>query len=90
MRLMLIFEIIGYFGILALQIFWAIRGILTEKRFALFQVASLGLIMITAVLYYSSPKFPFGFVTGTIATVIFFIIGYPIARWAYRQIFPPK
>jgi hypothetical protein len=91
MRLILIIEVIGYFGVILLQIFWGIRGVLTEQRFALFQVASLSLIMITAGLdaYLSSP-YPFGLVAGTIGTIVFAIIGYPIARWIYRHGFPPK
>jgi hypothetical protein len=90
MRLVLISVIIGYFGVILLQIIWGIRGALTERRFALFQVAPLSLLMITAVLYYSSPEYPFGLVAGSIGTILFSIIGYPIARWVYRQIFPPK
>jgi hypothetical protein len=84
MRLLLIIEIIGYFGVILLQILWGVRRELTEQRFALFQVASLSLLMITAVLYYSLPEYPFGLLTGSMATIVFTIIGYPIARWVYR------
>jgi hypothetical protein len=88
MKQLLIIEVIGYFGIILLQSVWAARGELTEQRFALFQVASLTLIIITVVLFsYSSPL---GFLMGSIATTIFAILGYPIARWIYRQVFPPK
>ena len=87
---MLIIEIVSYFGLLGLQSFLAVRGLLTEQRFALFQVASLALIAITAVLYYSSPEYPFGLIAGGIGTTIFAIIGYPIARWIYRQFNQPK
>ncbi len=86
----LIIEVIGYFGILALQGFWYARGELTEQRFALFQVASLSLIMITSVIFSSSPEYPFGLLAGSIGTIVFAVIGYPIARWIYRQVFPPK
>ena len=91
MREILIIEVICYFGIILLQIIWGVRGELTEQRFALFQVAPLTLIMITAGLdaYLSSP-YPFGLVVGSIGTIVFAIIGYPIARWIYRQVFPPK
>ncbi len=85
MSLILIIEVIGYFGVILLQIIWGIRGVLTEQRFALFQVASLTLIAITAVLYYSSPEYPFGLLAGSIGTILFAIIGYPIARWIYKQ-----
>jgi len=93
MKQILIIEVIGYFGVILLQSIWAIRKELTEQRFALFQVASLTLIMITAGLdaYLSSPTpYPFGLVTGSIGPILFAIIGYPIARWIYRQASPPK
>jgi len=93
MAQILIIEVVGYFGILALQVFWHVRGELTEQRFALFQVASLTLIIITAGwdAYLSSPHpYPFGLLAMNIGTIIFAIIGYPIARWIYRQVFPPK
>jgi hypothetical protein len=89
----LIVEVIGYFGILALQVYWHVHRELTERRFALFQVTPLTLIMITAGLeaYLSSPHpYPFGLFALSIGTIIFAIIGYPIARWIYRQTFPPK
>ncbi len=89
----LIIEVIGYFGILALQGFWYARGELTEQRFALFQVAPITLIMITAGLdaYLSlAHPYPFGLLALSIGTIIFAIIGYPIFRWVYRQVFPPK
>jgi hypothetical protein len=86
----LIVEIVGYFGIILLQVFWGIRGELTEQRFALFQVAPLSLILISVVLLNASPEFPFGFLMGSIGTLVFSIIGFPISRWIYRQVFPPK
>lgn len=90
MNQLLILEVICYFGVILLQIFWGIRGVLTEQRFALFQVASLSLIMITVVIFSSSPEYPFGLLAGSIGTIIFALIGYPIAQWVYRQVFPPK
>jgi hypothetical protein len=89
----LIFEVLGYFGILLVQVFWHVRGELTERRFALFQVSSLTLIIITAGLdaYLSSPRpYPFGLIAISIGTMVFAVMGYPIARWIYRQMFPPK
>ncbi len=83
----LVIEVIGYFGIILLQIFWGIHGMLTEQRFALFQTASLTLIAITAVVHYSTPNYPFGLLAGSIGTIIFALIGYPILRWVYRQLF---
>ena len=84
----LVIEAIGYFGVIFLQSVWYLRGELTEQRFALFQIASLALIMITKVIGYSKPEYPFGLLAGSIGTVIFALIGYPILRWVYRQMFP--
>jgi len=89
MKIMLLIEVVGYFGVLALQAIWFIRGELTEHRFALFQVAALTLIMITAGLgTFLSSHYTFGLIVGSIATIVFALIGYPIAKWIYRQVFP--
>ena len=93
MRQMVTIEVVSYFGILILQGIWFARGELTEQRFALFQVAPLTLIMITAGLdaYLSSlHPYPFGLLALSIGTIVFATLGYPIARWIYRQIFPLK
>ncbi len=93
MKFLIIIEVLSYFGLLFLQVFWGIRGILTEQRFALFQIAFLSLILITVGMdaYFSSPHpYPFGLLVGSVSTIIFASIGYPLARWVYRQIFPPK
>ncbi len=90
MRLLLIIEVIGYFGILGLQIYWGIHRVLTEQRFAVFQVVTLSLIMITTVLFYARPEYPFGFLAGSIGTLLFAIVGYPVFRWLYRQMPPPE
>jgi hypothetical protein len=90
MTKLLVIEVIGYFGIILLQAAWAIRGELTEQRFALLQVASLSLIVITVVLFSSSPEYPFGLVAGSLGVIVFTILGYPAARWIYRQMRSPK
>jgi hypothetical protein len=91
MKEILIVEVIGYFGVILLQIIWFVRGELTEQRFALFQVATLTLIMITAGLdAYLSSRYTFGLVMVSIGTIVFAFVGYPIARWIYRQVFPLK
>ena len=90
MQQILVIEVIGYFGVLVLQSLWAARGELTEQRFALLQVATLSLIMITVVLFSSSPEYPFGLLVGSFGTMLFSVIGYLIARWIYKQVFPPK
>lgn len=91
MTQILILEAMGYFALLALQAFWHARGELTEQRFALFQVVPLTLIMITAGLdaYLSTPD-PFGLLAVSIGSIVFAVVGYLIARWIYRQVFPPN
>jgi hypothetical protein len=90
MDLLLVIEAIGYFGIIGLEIYWQIHGIRNERRFALLQVASLSLIVITVGLLNYSPKYPFGLVAVVTSVFLLWIIVYPIARWIYRQFFPPK
>jgi hypothetical protein len=60
MEQLLIIEMICYFGIIGLEIYWQIHGVRNERRFALLQVASLSLIVITVGLFNFSPQFPFG------------------------------
>ena len=88
MEQLLVIETIGYFGIIGLEIYWQIHGVRNERRFALLQVASLSLIVITVGLFNYSPEFPFGFVAVVISVFLLWIIVYPITRWIYRQFFP--
>jgi len=93
MSQVLIPEVVCYAGVIALLIFWGIRGKLTEQLFAVFLVAPLGLILITAGLdaNRSSPDpYPFGLIALSIGTLVATIMAYVIARWLYRQIFPPQ
>lgn len=93
MSQVLIIELVCYVGVIVLLIFWGIRGILTEQLFAAFLAAPLSLIIITAGLdaYLSSPDpYPFGLIVSSIGSLVSTILSYLIARWGYRQIFPPK
>ena len=90
MNQILIIETIGYFGLIGLEIYWQIHGVRNEQRFALLQVASLSLIVITVGLFSYSPEYPFGLVAIVISVFLLWIIVYPIAGWFYRQFFPPK
>lgn len=87
MRYILIIELIGYFGIIWLQGIWYQRRELTENRFALYQVTYLSLLILTAFVYYSSVEYV---INGAILSTLCWIIGYPVAKWIYRQSFPPK
>jgi len=93
MRQILLIETICYFGLIGLEIYWQIHVERNERRFALLQVASLTLIMLTAGLdaNLSLPHpYPFGLLAISIGAILFAVIGYPIARWIYRQVFPEK
>lgn len=90
MSLLLTIEVICYFGLIGLEVFWQIHGVRNERRFALLQVATLSLIVITVGLLNYSPEYPFGLVAVVISVFLLWIVGFPIARWIYRQFFPPK
>ncbi|HKY54583.1 MAG TPA: hypothetical protein VJM08_09770 [Anaerolineales bacterium] len=93
MNHLLFIETIAYFGIIGLEIYWQIHGVRNERRFALLQVASLSLIIITTGLgaYFSSfHPYPFGLIALSIGVIVFAAIGYPLSRWIYRQAFPPN
>jgi ABC-type Fe3+ transport system permease subunit len=88
MMLILFVEIVGYFGLLWLQATWYKNGQLTESRFALFQIAYWSLFTITAFLAISTTSEVT--IIGIIVAVLLWVLGYPMARWIYRQVFPPK
>jgi ABC-type Fe3+ transport system permease subunit len=88
MMLILYSEIIGYFGIIWLQGIWYKRGELTENRFALFQVAYWSFFIMTAFLAISTTVVVT--IMGVVLSLLCWIIGYPMAKWIYRQVFPPK
>ncbi len=90
MNLLVTIEVICYFGILGLEVYWQIHGVRNERRFALLQVASLSLIVITVGVFNYSPEYPFGLVAVVISVFLLWIIVYPTARWIYRQFFTPK
>jgi hypothetical protein len=85
MRLLMQSTVLGYLGVLALQAYMGVRGQLTETRFAVLQVASLSLIMISAVLRYARPEYPLGLLIGVLAVLTFCVVGYPFAKWLYRE-----
>jgi hypothetical protein len=86
MALLLKIETIGYFGLSLSQVLLYKRGELTAERFALLQLGGLMPILITAnINSYLSSSYLFGFVMGTIGVIVFPFVGYPIAKWVYRQ-----
>jgi hypothetical protein len=85
MLYLLFIEIVGYFGILWVQGAWYKHNELTENRFALLQVAYFSLLTLTGTLMVSTTSV----VTflGIGLALLWWIVGYPLARWVYRQMF---
>ena len=86
MMIILCIELIGYIGIIWLQATWYKRGELNANRFALFQIAYWSLFTITAFLAIST-TFEVAML-GIVLSVLWWIMGYPIALWIYKQVFP--
>ena len=90
MSLLIVVEVFGCFGMLGLCIYLQLVGRLTRQRFGLFQIAPISLIVLTVGILNFSAEFPFGFVAILMANVGIWIIGYPLAKWAYVEILPRK
>ncbi len=90
MNPLLTIEVVCYFGIIGLEVYWQIHGTRNEQHFALLQVATLSLMVITVGVLNYSPEYPFGLIAVVVLVFLLWIIVYPIARWAYKQFFPPK
>ncbi len=86
--ILFILEFIAYLGVIRLQRNWYRRGELTEHRFVLFQVTNWSLFVLTGFMIVSTK--PEGFILAVVASIICWIISYPIALWMYRRIFLRK
>jgi ABC-type spermidine/putrescine transport system permease subunit I len=87
MKILLVCEAIGFFGITRLQATWKRRGELTETKFALVSIAYWSLLTMTAILTTSTTLN--SIFVGSIVGLIWWLLGYPLARWIYRQFFRP-
>ena len=83
MKIILAMELIGYIGMIWIQGRWYKRGELTANRFAIFQVTYLSLFILTGFLAISE-TFE-STIVGIILSILVWVIGYPIARWIYKQ-----
>jgi len=88
MAIMLYIEIFGFFGMILLMANLQKRGNLTEQFFAIGSLSYISLFMLTAFLI--APISLEVTLVWVVVTIIQWIIGYPFARWLYRQMFPPK
>ncbi len=84
--ILFICEFIAYIGLIRFQRNLYRRGELTENRFALFQVTNWSLFILTGFMMVSTK--PEGYILAVVASIICWVISYPIARWIYRQVFP--
>ena len=88
LKILISFVVIGYFGMIGVQIWWKKRGELTANRFALLQIAFWSLFVILALLAFPiSNKYTFiaiGFI------IVLWIGGFPFARWVYKQFIQNK
>ena len=78
-------ETISYIGMLIYMGILQKRGKLTEQFFALSQLGYLNLYMLTGFLI--SPLTPKVTLVFLLLMIILWVVGYPFARWLYRQIF---
>jgi hypothetical protein len=85
---LLYFELLVYFGLLWHMGFMRQKGSLTEKYFAIMQLAYISLFILTGFLL-APPSL--GILWTLLVTIAaLWAIGYPFARWLYRQLFPPR
>jgi len=81
-------ELVGYIGIIWLQGSWYKHGKLTEGRFALLQIAFWSLFILTIFLAISTTTEVT--IMGIVLSILCWVVGYPMARWMYNQMFLPK
>ncbi len=84
--LMLFIEIISHLGMLMYMGIMQKRGKLTEQFFALVQVGYFNLYVLTGFLI--GPVTFKVTIALVVVTIILWVLGYPFARWIYRQVFP--
>jgi hypothetical protein len=86
--IMIYIEIVSYFGVIWFMGVMQKRGRLTEQFFAIVQVGYISVITLTGFLVGSLTWQTI--VALVVIIIIYWILGYPFARWAYRQLFSPK
>ena len=93
MNQILAIEAICYIALMIILGILAARGRMTENLCAVLVIAPINLMIMTAGISanLSSPTpYPFGLIAVSLATIIFTVVGYPLAKWLYRQTFPRK
>jgi len=90
MKLILQIETIIYFGSIVFQAYLRKHGKLTAEHAAMLSVGPLWLILITVTIdgFFSPSHYTFGLIMSVVGDILFILISYPFAKWAYRQFFP--
>lgn len=88
LKILISLVILGYFGMVGVQVWWKKRGILTVNRFVLLQIAYWNLFVILALIAFPvSNNYTF---IGIGLIILLWIGGYPFARWVYKQLILDK
>lgn len=85
MRLLILGLMFGFFGVIWFLKRLQKRGELTERRFALVVVTYWSLFTISVFLMLSAEST--GIIIGAVLSILWYVLGYPMARWIYRQVF---
>ncbi len=88
MKYLFLMEVFGFIGIMWLMGKMYRRGMLTEQFFAVLSFTYISLFLLTAFLL--APLSYGILLIWVIITAVLWIVGYPFARWVYRQVIPPK
>lgn len=83
-------EAIIYLGAIFFQIYLRKHGKLTAERAAMLFVGPLSLMLVTVTIdgFFSPSPYTFGLIMSVVGDILFILISYPFAKWAYRQFFP--
>ena len=88
MRYLFLIELFGFIGLVWFMGRMHRRGVLTEQFFALSSLTYISLFLLTAFLL--APLTFDILLIWVIITAVLWVIGYPFARWIYRQAIPPR
>ena len=88
MKYLFLAEVFGFVGIMWLLGNMYKQGKLTEQFFAILTLTYISIFLLTGFLLVTPTYVDLIF--WAILTILVWLIGYPFARWIYRQVLPPK
>ncbi len=86
MKLVILCLVVGFFGVILFLKGLQKHGELTERRFAVVVVTYWSIFTISSFLILSTTST--GIIIGVVLSSLWYVLGYPMARWIYRQVFP--